>query len=148
MFLYYISQRYDNTLLPTPYNLNDKNNEGNIIEIMPVANDGGHYIKLLDRDLCLYQDSTLIQTDIFDFIDYFVPCQYDSKFFKFYFFKTDYLFPEFKVIVNIFLYQIYNKQNPDKVIKNFTDLLKEGSEVTFTNKTTKELRTALFLNNK
>lgn len=144
-FFYYVFQRYKKSIYPFPNNLISSNYGHNQLEIIPTANDGGHYIKLFDRNLCLYHDYTLSNQYANSNSNYFVSCDYTSKFFKFYFFQSDYTFPDFKVTVYIYLYQIYNVNS--KILKNFDELLSSKSLVSFQEKTTKEIRTYSFSSN-
>lgn len=196
--VYFINQRYNNSILPFPNNLNLESNYTNELEIMPMDDDGGHYIKLIDEDKCLYHNYTiesysnytyqyindtssfsvnynnefvdyhfnyyyndnsyskqdnithnysLIYNKTFTYDDYFVPCDLynedDREHFKFYFFKSDYIYPEYRI--NVRLYE-YSLKESTRYLKDFYSILKSNSSIIFTEQTTLEQRSYYFTN--
>lgn len=190
--IYNILNRDNKSINPFPYNkIYDENNTNsntisNFFEMMSVEDDGGHYIKLLDRDLCLYHNHKIINKETsksnslyiknmktydnktddynyysffypnrylfteyteFSYDDYFLPCNIDEdseekKYFKFYFFQHDYIFPEYKINVRVLIYDIYKENNRE--FTNFINVLKGNSLIKFTELTTLDEKTIYF----
>lgn len=140
-YKYLIYQKFSKSSMPFTSNLLLSSAIKNSIEMMPIEDDGGHYIQLLDTNSCLYHDYNLSNQSTNDYSSLFHACDYKNanqkKYFKFYFFKTDYTFPDFKVNIRIYKYNITNEA---RYQLSFTDAILENSVIYFTEQTTGEVR--------
>jgi hypothetical protein len=120
------SLKYKSKLLPSYNNISNLEATYNLLEIFPVDDDGGHSIQLIGTRLCLYHDYDLSNTSTSNHYTAFKTCDYQNKYFKFYFFKTLYTFPEYKVVGSIYVYTLKTSRT-----KSTLSVLKISSYIRF-----------------
>lgn len=111
----------------------------NLFEIHPVDDDGGHSIQIVNTNLCLFHEHTLSNTNTNNYISLFKTCDYTSRYFKFYFFKIQYTFPEYKVVGRVYVYTLKTSR-----VQSNLSVLKKSSLIKFTEKTSNKLYTTTF----
>lgn len=138
VFAYIKSLKYNS--YPIPENLIFENIPSSLLEIFPVDDNGGHTIQIVNTELCLFHDHTLSNTNTNNIISFFRPCNYSNQYFKFYFFKTLYTFPEYKIVGNAYIYESQKIGMP-----SLDTVLSTGSTILFTNTATGQLVKVPFL---
>lgn len=133
------SRKYNIYAFPAERNIN--NNFGETLEIFPVDDDGGHSIQLVNTDLCVFHNHVLSNTNSNDYSLYLSKCNYTSRYFKFYFFKQLYLFPDYKVIGNSYEYTLSTTVISEP---NLGKLIKEKTLINFVCQATQETRSIPF----
>lgn len=133
------SRVYKNQIFPTFNNVNNFDVTYNLFEIFPVDDDGGHSIQIIGSNLCLYHDHVLSNTNTQNYTSLFRACDYSSRYFKFYFFRTLYTFPEYKVVGKVYVYTLKESRVQSNLM-----VLKKASVIKFTESTTGQVKQVLF----
>lgn len=125
---------------PIPENLSIQSISSNLLEIFPVDDKGGHTIQLVNTDLCLFHDYALSNSNSNNFSNFFKSCKYNNRYYKFYFFKRLYTFPEYKIIGNSYIYESQKIGTP-----SLDTVLLIGTSITFTNTSTGQSKSIPFV---